>query len=112
MQTGTIGTNFGDMVRTFCNWAAEDEKDLKKVIFRKVIFEELQRGFLEIWQNDLQDIEYQQLTNCARLTILVQAIRFLTDYLQGNIYYKTDYARHNLVRARNQLHLFQQLNNA
>jgi Phosphotransferase enzyme family len=105
VMPGTVLSDFGDMVRTFTNSGDEDEKDLRKVFFRPEIFREMTRGFIEGVQGILRPVEKYSLVLGGQLIIYMQAIRFLTDYLNGDTYYKIEYPEHNLVRTRNQLKL-------
>jgi aminoglycoside phosphotransferase (APT) family kinase protein len=109
VQAGTVLSEFGDMARTFCNSATEDEADITKIKFRADCFEALKTGFLAETRDILTDLEVENLAFGAKLTIYVQALRFLGDYLKGNVYYKVKYADHNLVRAINQLTLLEAL---
>lgn len=106
---GYILSDFGDMVRTMCNAAEEDEAALDKVIFRKDVFEGITKGFLNVLSEELNHGERQHLIFGAKLLIWMQAIRFLTDYLKGDTYYKVQYDKHNLVRTKNQIHLLKQI---
>jgi thiamine kinase-like enzyme len=108
VQAGTVLSEFGDIVRTFCNTATEDEADTTKIAFRKDYFDALKIGFLAQTAGILTDVEVENLLFGAKLTIYVQAIRFLSDYLKADIYYKVKYDTHNLVRAVNQLTLLDQ----
>lgn len=105
VMPGTILSDFGDMVRTFTSPSEEDEKDPGKVFFRPEIFFALAEGFIEETAPILSAVEKNNLFLGGKLMIYMQAIRFLTDFLAGDVYYKTDYPEHNLVRARNQLKL-------
>lgn len=109
VMPGTVLSDFGDMVRTFTSPSEEDERDLGKVMFRPEIFSALAEGFLEETAHILSPAEKNNLLLGGKLMIYMQAIRFLTDFLAGDIYYKTDYPEHNLVRTRNQLKLFDSL---
>jgi len=110
IMPGTILSDFGDCVRTFCVAAAEDETNLTQVIFREDYYEAVEKGFLSTTKDVLTDLEKKYLRKGAKRVILVQAMRFLTDYLAENIYYKTDYEWHNLERARNQFEIYRQMN--
>jgi thiamine kinase-like enzyme len=110
IMPGTILSDFGDCVRTFCTNAAEDEKDLSKVKFREEYYDAVEKGFLSTIGKLLTDEERENLRDGARQVILVQAMRFLTDFLEGDVYYKINRDEQNLDRARNQLALFQQMN--
>lgn len=105
VMPGTVLSDFGDMVRTFTNTGEEDEKDLSKVSFNPEIFREMSVGFIDGVRGILKPVERNNLLLGGKLIIFMQAIRFLTDYLFGDIYYKIDYPDHNLVRTRDQLKL-------
>ncbi|MGK0363768.1 MAG: thiamine kinase-like enzyme [Saprospiraceae bacterium] len=109
IMPGTILSDFGDCVRTFCTNAAEDERDLSKVKFREEYYEVVEKGFLSTTDRMLTNLEKKHLRDGAKQVILVQAMRFLTDYLEGDIYYKASREEQNLDRARNQLELFKQI---
>ncbi len=110
LQAGTILSEFGDMVRTFCNTAEEDEVQEEKINFQKDIYDALKEGFLAETSEILSKIEINLLPFAAELTIFVQALRFLTDFLNNDIYYKIKYPTHNLVRAKNQITLLKKIN--
>lgn len=105
VMPGTVLSDFGDMVRTFTNSADEDEMDLRKVNFRLEIFKEMVVGFIEGVSGILSPVERNNLILGGKLIIYMQVIRFLTDYLAGDTYYKIEYPEHNLVRTRNQMKL-------
>jgi aminoglycoside phosphotransferase (APT) family kinase protein len=109
VMPGVVLSDFGDMVRTFTSPADEDEADLSKVEMRAPIFKALSEGFLEKMSDVLTPAEKENLAEGGRWLTLMQAVRFLGDYLAGDVYYKTHYPEHNLVRTRNQLHLFRSL---
>ncbi len=101
--------DFGDMVRSYTTSAAEDEADLTKVNFRIEYFEALARGYIGELKNELTETEIMNLVFGAEMIIYEQAIRFLTDYLNGDVYYRIKFPEHNLVRTRNQLALLNSL---
>jgi hypothetical protein len=105
VMPGIIHYDFGDAIRTICNTAAEDEKDLSKVEFNLEYFNAYKKGFLEQSKNSLSDTELKYLPLAAKTMIFIMALRFLTDYLNNDIYYKTNYSEHNLDRAKNQFKL-------
>ena len=105
VMPGTVLSDFGDIVRTFTNSANEDEQDLRKVFFNPGNFKELTVGFLEGTETILKPVEKNHLILGGKIIIYMQAVRFLTDYLAGDPYYKIDYPDHNLVRTKNQLKL-------
>lgn len=105
VMPGIILNDFGDMVRTFTSPALEDEQDYTKVTMRLSIFESLVKGYLFELNNYLTEDEVKNLVLGAKIIVYEQAIRFLTDYLIGDAYYKVDYDSHNLNRAKNQFAL-------
>ncbi len=109
VMPGSVLFDFGDMVRTFTSPVAEDEKDIAKVKVRLNIFDALAKGYLEASGKFLTDYEKENLVFGAELIVFEQAIRFLTDYCNNDVYYKTAYREHNLVRARNQFQLLKSI---
>lgn len=109
VMPGSLLSDFGDMVRTFTNAEEEDADDIQRVFLRKDIFEALCEGFLGELADSMSELEKQHLLDGAKWIILEQALRFLTDFLEGDIYYKIAYSNHNLVRAKNQIALYQSL---
>ncbi len=97
--------DYGDMVRTFTSPATEDEKDLSKVDFRVDHFRALTQGYLDGLKGDLKTVEKENLLLGAKAIIYEQVLRFLTDFLMGNPYYKVKYPEHNLVRTKTQVKL-------
>ncbi len=97
--------DFGDSIRFGANTGAEDERDLKKVSLSLELFECYVRGFLEGCGGSLTDAEVRMLPMGAKLMTLECGVRFLTDYLEGSVYFRTAYPEHNLVRARSQFAL-------
>jgi hypothetical protein len=102
---GSILFDYGDMIRSFTNTLEEDDPDLKSIDVDQIVFEQITRGFLESAISFIQKKELDNLLLGAKVVILVQAIRNLADFLNGDIYYKIDYENHNLHRAQNQLTL-------
>ena len=97
--------DFGDSIRFGANHCAEDEKDLSKVNFDIELFEVFTRGFLEGAAGSLTAEELEYLPWGAKLMTLECGIRFLTDYLSGDVYFRTQYPGQNLDRCRTQLKL-------
>lgn len=102
--------DFGDMVRTAVSPAAEDEQDLSKVVVRMPMFEALAEGYMDAC-DCLCDAEIENLAFSGKLIALETGIRFLTDYLLGDVYFKTTRKNQNLDRARTQFELVKQLEN-
>jgi len=109
VMPGTVLYDFGDMVRSFTSPADEDETDLSCVSLRKDVFEALTRGYLRHLNDILTPAEKTHFVFGARMMTLIMAIRFLTDYLDGDVYYKTARPGHNLDRCRNQLELLRHI---
>ncbi|MDO4522442.1 MAG: aminoglycoside phosphotransferase family protein [Eubacteriales bacterium] len=105
IMPGLAMMDFGDSIRFGASTAAEDEKDLDKVLCDMKLFEIYVKGFLEECGSNLTDLEIDLLPMGAKVITYEQAMRFLTDYLQGDPYYKIDYPEQNLDRARNQIKL-------
>jgi hypothetical protein len=101
--------DFGDMVRTTTTLADEDERDLSKVIMNLPMFEALVLGFAEQTKYFLTSTEKKHLAFAAKLITFEQFVRFLTDYLAGDIYYKVHREGHNLDRTRTQMKLVQSI---
>ena len=110
VMQGIVHYDFGDAIRTICNTAAEDERDLDQVEFNKPFYQAYLKGFLEKTEATLTPVEIKYLPLGAKTMIFIMALRFLTDYLNGDIYYKTKYDDHNLDRAKNQFKLIQSFN--
>lgn len=106
---GMVAYDFGDLVRTSTCFAAEDEKDTSKITVNKEIYESLIRGYLSTAHKFLTIDEVKSLIFGGILMTYEVGLRFLTDYLEGNIYFKTAYQDHNLVRCRAQITLVKEL---
>ena len=105
---GSALFDFGDMVRTSTAAAAEDEADLSKVFAKREYFEALAKGYLE-GAKFLNEAERANLVFSGKLATFEVGIRFLADYLAGDVYFHTKYDDHNLVRARNQFQMVRSL---
>ena len=102
-----VFSDFGDFLRSAANTSVEDEKDLSKVNFNMDIFKAFSRGYIESAGVFLTPVEVENLPYAAKLFPYMQAVRFLTDYINGDTYYKIAYPEHNLVRTRAQFKLLQ-----
>ena len=109
IMPGLALSDYGDSIRFGASTAAEDEPDLGKVHFDMDLFEAYTRGYLEAAGDVLTPAEKEYLPWGARLLTLECGMRFLTDYLQGDTYFKTEYPTHNLVRARTQFRLVEEM---
>ncbi len=97
--------DFGDSIRFGANTCDEDEKDVSKVKIDLDYFKSYAQGFLSEAGGSLNQCEIDNLAFSAKLMTLECAMRFLTDYINGDVYFKTAYDNHNLVRAKNQIAL-------
>lgn len=102
-----IFSDYGDFLRSAANTAAEDEPHPERIRFRMDIFSAFTRGYLESAHSFLLPVEVENLPYAAALFPYMQCVRFLTDYLNGDTYYKTSYPTHNLVRTAAQFRLLQ-----
>lgn len=105
VMPGFAMNDFGDAVRFAANTAAEDEQDLSKVSLDLERYKALADGFLPPMKGKFTDLEIINMPWGVILMTLELAVRFLTDYLEGDVYFKTAYPTHNLVRGRCQLAL-------
>lgn len=105
VMPGSALYDFGDALRIGGSSAAEDETDPDKVWFRVNAFEAFARGYLSEMKDALTDAEVELLPLSVKLMTYECGIRFLTDYLNGDTYFKTAREHHNLDRARNQFKL-------
>lgn len=105
VMPGYTHYDFGDVIRTAACLGEEDESDLSKMVYDLRLFEALTEGFLLSTRDMLIKEEADTLGYAALLFPYIMGVRFLTDYLSGDVYYKTQYPGHNLVRAKAQLHL-------
>ena len=109
VMPGLVLYDFGDMVRTATCMASEDEEDLSKVVMQMPFFESLAEGYLDAAHEFLTPAEVDNLAFAGWLITTEIGIRFLTDYLDGDLYFRTEKPEHNLIRARNQFKLAQSI---
>ncbi|WP_442795169.1 phosphotransferase enzyme family protein [Pelobium manganitolerans] len=109
VMPGYVAYDFGDAIRSLVNTAEEDEADISKINVNMSLFKAYTEGYLKEAGNFLTPEEVESLYLAVFLFPYMQGIRFLTDYLQGDTYYKTAYPTHNLVRTRSQFQLFKKL---
>ena len=103
-----IFSDFGDFLRSAANTGKEDEADLNNVLFNMEIFKSFAKGYIESARVFLTPLEIEMLPYAAQLFPYMQAVRFLADYINGDTYYQTKYADHNLVRTKAQYKLYQE----
>ncbi len=105
VMPGLAANDFGDTIRSGASTAAEDEKDLSKVSLSLELFQAYARGFLGACGAGLTQNELDTLSMGAKLMTLECGVRFLTDYLSGDTYFRIHRKEHNLDRCRTQFKL-------
>ncbi len=106
---GFAAFDFGDLMRTSTSPAAEDEKDASLVTMRMPMFQALAEGYAASAGAFLTDEEKNSMVSGGMLMTYECGMRFLTDYLEGDSYFKTAYPEHNLVRCRTQIALLRSM---
>ena len=109
VMPGSVLYDFGDLVRTSTSPAAEDEPDLAKVRMQFPMFEALVKGYLETTRGFLTSKEKELLPFAGKLITFEIGLRFLTDWLEGDTYFKIKRPTHNLDRARTQFKLVESI---
>ena len=109
VMPGFVLSDIGDFIRTAANTGAEDDKNLDNVNVNLEIFKAYTRGYMEKAKAFLTPLEISLLPYGGRLLTYMQTVRFLTDYINGDTYYKIAYPEHNLVRTKAQFKLLQSL---
>ena len=109
VMPGSLCYDFGDSIRFGCNSAAEDEPDLSKVHFRFDLYETYLKGYLSAVGNGITEAEKKALPLGAVLMTYECGMRFLTDYLEGDTYFRTHREKQNLDRAHTQFRLVDEM---
>ena len=109
VMPGLVLYDFGDMVRTTTSPAPEDERDVSKVVMQFPMFEALVRGYLSTAGDFLTAAEKQYLAVSGKLITFEIGVRFLTDFLCGDVYFKVHRDGHNLDRCRAQFALMESI---
>jgi hypothetical protein len=109
VMPGYVLYDFGDAIRTGANMAAEDEKDLSKVKIDLELFESYTRGYLSVASEFLNRTEKEFLAFSAKFMTYIIGLRFLTDHIDGDRYYRIHFENHNLQRARAQFRLLESM---
>lgn len=105
MMPGSICYDFGDSIRFGCNPCLEDTPETEKVIFNMPLFETYTKGYLSVFGDTITDIERKNLPMGAILMTYECGIRFLTDYLDGDVYFRKTREGQNIDRTRTQFKL-------
>jgi Ser/Thr protein kinase RdoA (MazF antagonist) len=109
VMPGYVLSDFGDFMRTGANTGKEDDTDLNKVSINLPVFEAYTKGYLRTAKDFLTETEIENLALGAKLLTYMQTVRFLTDYIDGDIYYKIKSPKHNLERSLAQFKLLQSM---
>ena len=109
VMPGLAANDFGDSIRFGASTSEEDEKDLTKVHLDLNLYQAYAEGFLHACGNRLTAAERETLPDGARIITLENAVRFLTDYLNGDTYYHIERPEHNLDRTRTQMALTEEM---
>ena len=110
MMPGYFISDLGDMLRTYLSPVSEEEKNFSKIEIRDEYFVSIIKGYLGELHDELTSAEKEHFVYAGKFMIYMQAIRFLSDHLNNDIYYGARYPNHNLVRAGNQFQLLERLN--
>lgn len=109
LMPGKFISDLGDMMRTYLCAFSENETDLSKINIRLTYFKATIEGYLSEMAGILTETEKELILFSGKYIIYMQALRFLTDYLNGSIYYPISYPEQNLDRAKNQFKLLSEL---
>lgn len=107
VMPGYFFSDVGDMMRTYLSPVNEDEKDFSKIEIRDAFYKAIVSGYKNEMKEVLTDVENEMFYYAGQFMIYMQALRFITDYLNDDIYYSIKYPAHNLIRAHNQIVLLQ-----
>ncbi len=109
LMPGFFTSDVGDMMRTYLSPVSEEEKDFAKIEIRPAFYKAIVDGYTAAMGEELNDMEKKYFLFAGKYMIYMQAIRFLTDHINNDIYYGSKYEGHNFVRAANQITLLQRL---
>jgi len=109
VMPGYFISDFGDMMRTYLSPVSEEEKDFSKIEVREEYFKAIADGYLSEMQHELTAIEKEHLVYAGKFLTYMQALRFLTDHLNNDVYYGAKYEGHNFIRANNQVALLKKI---
>ncbi len=109
VMPGYFMSDVGDMLRTYLSPVSEEEKDCSLIEIREEYFKAIAAGYLGEMKDELTTTEKQHFVYAGKMMIYMQALRFLTDHLNNDVYYGAKYEGHNFLRAKNQITLLQKL---
>ena len=109
VMSGYFISDVGDMMRTYLSPVSEEETDFSKIVIRDDFYQAIVQGYDSEMKAVLTESERQHFFYAGKFMIYMQALRFLTDYLNNDVYYGKKYPNHNFNRAKNQLVLLEKL---
>jgi thiamine kinase-like enzyme len=109
VMPGYFISDIGDMMRTYISPVNEEEKDLDKIIIRNDFYRSIVEGYSDEMKDELTGTEKNHFLFAGKFMIYMQALRFLTDHLNNDVYYGARYEGHNMIRAKNQMVLLKRL---
>lgn len=109
VMPGYFISDVGDMMRTYLSPVSEEDKDFDKIIIREDFYKAIVDGYAKEMNDELTEVERKHFFYSGQFMIYMQALRFLTDHLNDDVYYGAKYEGHNFMRANNQLVLLQRL---
>lgn len=109
LMPGNFHHDFGDAVRTLCNTVSENEIDLSLLDFNWELFKAFSTGYFEKMTDSLVEEEWSVFPLSVELMPFIMGLRFLTDYLYGDVYYKVEHSEQNLDRCKNQFALVEKV---
>ena len=109
VMPGYFISDLGDMLRTYISPVSEEEKDHSKIEIRNDYFKAIAEGYLGQMNDELSAEEKDHFVYAGKFMIYMQALRFVTDYINNDVYYGSRYEGQNFVRAKNQVVLLQKL---
>ena len=107
MMPGYFISDLGDMFRTYLSAVSEEETDFEKILVRPSIYKAIVKGYLQGAGNIFSEDETAQIFYAGQFMIYMQALRFLTDFINNDVYYGANYPLHNYNRACNQIKLLE-----
>lgn len=110
VMPGYFISDVGDMMRTYLSPVSEEETDFEKIVIRNEFYKAIVEGYSDEMKDELTPLEKNHFLFAGKFMIYMQALRFLTDHLNNDVYYGVKYEGHNFIRAKNQAILLQRLN--
>ncbi len=111
VMPGYFISDVGDMLRTYLSPVSEEESDCRKIEIRADYFKAIAEGYLSEMNNELSSVEKEHFVYAGKFMIYMQALRFITDYINNDVYYGSKYLGQNFIRAKNQAVLLEKLIN-